>query len=91
MFTLFAYAMIVVGILMFVGGTIWQIVMAFQKNPIWGAISIVACGVGNALWCALNMKEGWRPLVTALGGIPLIVLGMLMVSMETAVAVVQKG
>lgn len=91
MFVMLGVALVIIGVLLLFAGFIMQIVLAFKDSILWGVLSIFFCGLGNLIWVAVNYKEGWRPLVVFLGGIPPMVFGYIIIVMEAARAIVENS
>ena len=57
-----------VGVLLAVIGNLWIVVLAFRTGLLWGLGCLFVPLVG-LVYCALNFRETWKPLVLAIIGL----------------------
>jgi len=82
MFLLLGFFFVAMGLIFTTVAVIWQIVVAFRtgETATWGALSILGAFflmlIPNVLWVVIHWDRGWPMLVTWLGGIPPIIMGL---------------
>ena len=59
-----------IGVLLAVIGNLWIVVLAFRTGLLWGLGCLFVPLVG-LVYCALNFRETWKPLVVAMIGLAL--------------------
>jgi len=57
-----------IGVLLAIIGNLWIVVLAFRTGLLWGLGCLFAPPVG-LVYCALNFREAWKPLVVAIIGL----------------------
>ena len=53
---------------------IWILVLAFQKDPVWG-IGCLLCGIVTLIFVIQNWEQTKKPFLINLGGVVLVLIG----------------
>lgn len=73
---------------------IWQFVEAFKTSTAWGLFSILGLFLiylPNLIWFLVNWDRGWRIIVTALGAIIPLAVGLSLLTVEGFVQLLFGG
>lgn len=84
MYEIIGYALLLVGVLVSIAGGVWWLVEMFKTNIWWGLGGLFCGGIVQLIWLVMFWKRGWPPLVASFGGIVPILIGSLVLLVESA-------